>query len=439
MGQLCLAEHAVADGVDAGDVGLHPVVDQNTAAVVADAAGLQIQRRRVGLAADGYQHLLRFKCNGIAALGGADNLRAHRGRLHSLHRALQREGDAHLLHVGHAHRRQIAVQHGQHMIHGLHHGDAGAESRVGAGQLKADDAAADDHHALRQLFQTQRAGRIDAVGVLADTRNGGHGVDGAGGHDDGIGGHFLGGAVGLGDADALFTHKGGLAVDLLHLVQLQQTGHAAGQLLADGVLMGDDLGEVDLNAFHLHTDLLALILDILQQFGAVEQALGGDAAHVQAGAAQMLLLHHCDLRAQLRGTDGGHIAAGATADDDDGLLARRRGSGGCGGSGSRGGSGRGCGGGRGCAGYGLAGLADVGDDALAGARLTLRQEDLQQYAVGVALHVVGQLIGGHGEQDIALFDGIALFEFPLLDGAFRHGQAHLGHQYFGCHRNTSFP
>lgn len=48
-------------------------------------------------------------------------------------------------------------------------------------------------------------------------------------------------------------------------------------------------------------------------------------------------------------------------------------------------------------------------------------------------------IGGHGKQDVALLDGIPLLELSFLNGTLRHGQAQLGHQYSGCHRNTSFP
>ena len=91
----------------------------------------------------------------------------------------------------------------------------------------------------------------------------------------------------------------------------------AGQLLGDVVLVGDDLLEVDLHAVHFHADVLALILDVLHQLGAVEQALGWDAADIQAGAAQMLFFNQGDFRAQLGRPDGGHIAAGAAADNND--------------------------------------------------------------------------------------------------------------------------
>ena len=227
------------------------------------------------------------------------------------------EVHAHLLHVGHPDLRQIAVQHRQHMVHGLHHGDLRTEGCVGAGQLQPDDAAAYDHHGRGQLVQRQRAGGINAVGILLQTGDRRLSVDRAGGHDDGFCGHALSAAIGLGDLQLLRAGESGGAVHLLDLVQLQKAGHAVGQLLADGVLVGDDLGKVDGYPLHLHTNILALRPDLLHQLSGVQQALGGDAAHVQAGAAQILLFDNGHVSAQLCGTDGRHISAGAAADNND--------------------------------------------------------------------------------------------------------------------------
>ena len=77
--------------------------------------------------------------------------------------------------------------------------------------------------------------------------------------------------------------------------------------------MSDDLGEVHFYASDLYADVLGLIFDVLHQLSTVEQAFGGNTANVQAGAAQVLLFNERDLGAQLCGTDGRHIAAGAAA------------------------------------------------------------------------------------------------------------------------------
>ena len=63
------------------------------------------------------------------------------------------------------------------------------------------------------------------------------------------------------------------------------------------------------------------ILRVLHDFQRVrmlEQRLGGNASPQQAGAAQgLLLLDDRDFEPQLGGADGGHIPAGAGADDHD--------------------------------------------------------------------------------------------------------------------------
>ena len=59
------------------------------------------------------------------------------------------------------------------------------------------------------------------------------------------------------------------------------------------------------------------LANLVEQSGALQQRLGGDAAAVQAGAAHLVRLNDGGAQAQLPGADGGDIAAGAPAQDDD--------------------------------------------------------------------------------------------------------------------------
>ena len=331
----------------------------------------------------------------------------------------------------HADLGQIAVQHGQHGGHSLHHGDLGAESCVSAGQLQTDDAAADDHHALGQGLQAQSAGGIDAVGVLLQAGDGGLSVDRAGSQNDGIGGHFFNRTVGLFDRQFAGSGEAGFAVHLLDLVHLQQTCNTGGQFLGNIVLVLDDLGEVDLQAFHLNADFLALILDGLDQFGRVQQALGGDAADVQAGTAQMLLFHQGDLCAQLCGADGSHIAAGAAAHHDDAGIGSILG--GSHGSGSERNNGCSLDSRCGSAAHGLTGLTDPCQSAHDGDVIALLGNDLQHDALGLTDNFVGQLVGGNLYDHVAHLNGVAFLFDPLGYSALFHGQAQLGHFQFICH------
>src|SRR5262249_46104351 len=55
----------------------------------------------------------------------------------------------------------------------------------------------------------------------------------------------------------------------------------------------------------------------LEVLARVEQGLAGDAADVEARAAERrVLLHACGLEAELRRADRGHVAAGTRADPD---------------------------------------------------------------------------------------------------------------------------
>ena len=199
------------------------------------------------------------------------------------------------------------------MVQSLHHRDFRAEHGIGAGQLQADDAAAHHHHALRQTLQAQGAGGVDAVGILRQAGNRRHRIDGAGGHDHGVGGQGLPGAVGSGDLQGLWRGEVSLAFHTNHPGAFEQRGDAAGQLFGHSVFVGHHLGEIHFCAGHLHAQLRPLGPEILQQFRAAQQALGGNTAHVQAGTAQFILLNNGNLGSQLGRPESGHVAAGTTA------------------------------------------------------------------------------------------------------------------------------
>jgi hypothetical protein len=74
------------------------------------------------------------------------------------------------------------------------------------------------------------------------------------------------------------------------------------------------LGEVEFDAARDDADLFGR-LELLEKIGRVQQGFCRDAAAQQAGAAQILIFFNdrCP-ESHLRGTDGGHISAGAAAD-----------------------------------------------------------------------------------------------------------------------------
>ena len=132
----------------------------------------------------------------------------------------------------------------------------------------------------------------------------------------------------------------------------------------------------------------------------------------------------------------GRGLAGQGGDADTGAVRGGHGSGSCG----RGGSGSSlhsgcCGSGSGgvAARNRLAGLADVGKQALDGDILALLGHDLQHHAVVLAGDLVGQLIGGDLHDHVADLHLVAFVLDPGGDSTLLHGQAQLRHQYFKSH------
>ena len=104
----------------------------------------------------------------------------------------------------------------------------------------------------------------------------------------------------------------------------QQGGNAAGQLLGDGVLVSDDLREVDVHALDLDADVLALLLNLGDELRRVQQALRGDAADIQARAAEGALFDQRRAQARLSRALRTKIAARPAADHDQIKLLHNR-------------------------------------------------------------------------------------------------------------------
>ena len=110
----------------------------------------------------------------------------------------------------------------------------------------------------------------------------------------------------------------GRALDPVDLVLLEQVLDALGQAADDLVLARLNLAHVDgRGAEGQHHAPFVGVLDHLERVRVFEEGLGWNAAPQQAGAPERgLPLHHGHALAQLRGPDGGHVAARPRADDD---------------------------------------------------------------------------------------------------------------------------
>ena len=80
------------------------------------------------------------------------------------------------------------------------------------------------------------------------------------------------------------------ADDVVDLVFLEQELDALGQALHDLVLVGQHRRQVELDAADLDPVLAEAVADLLEQMEECEQRLGGDAADIEAGAAESAAL-----------------------------------------------------------------------------------------------------------------------------------------------------
>ena len=184
---------------------------------------------------------------------------------------------------------------------GLDDGDVDTEGLPGAGELAADDPATEDDRGRRHAVQAQRVVAGDDAGAV-DVQAGQRAGVGAGRQE-----HVLA-LVAL----AARLHRGGgdqpaLALDVLDPARLDEPLQAIVEPADDAVLVGVDA---------VHVAELLAVTGQVGDLAGVQQGLGGDAAAVQAGAADLVLLDQDDGHAQLGGAQRGGVATRATTEDD---------------------------------------------------------------------------------------------------------------------------
>ena len=222
--------------------------------------------------------------------------------------------------------RDLAVLERHEVGQVLEDGDLGAHVGVEAGELDADRPAADDDEARGQGRRGQDVvAGDDDLPVRLEARQR---LDAAaGGEDDVVGVErpVAGRRAVLADEvdlDLLAAVEPAAALDELDLVLLDQAHEALGQAVDDlAAALGDDR-EVDRGLAGRDAEVVRL-LDLGVEVGRLEHRLGRDAADVEAGAADLVLVDEGDLESQLPSPERGRVAAGAGAQDDEVEAVRR--------------------------------------------------------------------------------------------------------------------
>ena len=200
----------------------------------------------------------------------------------------------------------------------LDDGDLTAEAGPDGAELEADGAAADHHEFFRHAGEIKGVvARDDSFAVELHERqlDGG----GAGGDDEVFGGKANRAVEGNGpylDLGRRYESCG--AGEDGDLAGLGEQADAADELGHDGVLALEDGGEIGLDGAEFDARFGGVVFRPGVLLAAVEERLAGNAADVEAGAAERgAFLDEGDLQAELLGAEGAHIAARAGADDDE--------------------------------------------------------------------------------------------------------------------------
>ena len=308
------ADDDIADRPDAGDVGREMRVGLHAAAFVQRDAGFrEAEPLHIGAAADGQQHDISLQRLRRAAGGRLERERhAVLGLLRAGDLGLELELHPLLAEDLLEGLPDLGVHAGHQAVEIFHHRHLGAEAAPHAAELEPDIAAADDDHVARHLRELEPAGGGDDLRLIhldAGQRD----AFGARGDDD-----VLGVVGGIAHRHLAGGGHTAFALQPGDLVLLEQELDALGVGADDLTLAGLHLLEVERDGADIDAMLGELVLRLVEMLRGLQQRLGGDAADIEAGAAECRALFHAgDLHAELGGADRADIAAGTGADDDD--------------------------------------------------------------------------------------------------------------------------
>ncbi|KAK4045465.1 hypothetical protein OUZ56_033089 [Daphnia magna] len=315
----------VADRPDVGDVRAADDVARDEAPLDLDADLFEAEAGAVRAHADGDEDDVADDLLGLSADFDVHGDRAV-GVLHVAERlgALE-ELRAVLRHLALDDGGDVGIDAGEHLIGHFNDGQFGAETLVDAAEFEANDTAADDDEALRDLGEADRLfGADDLRAVELEGRD----FDGrrAGRDDDVLRREALRGAVGRTDFNGVFVDNTGISRFKFDAVAAEEAADAAGHLLDDAGLPLLHLRRLDGDRpFELEPHRpgdVELFVGVARR----DERLRGDAAPVQTDAADFLFFHTEDLQLQLAKADRADVPAGTAANDDGvvGFVAGQR-------------------------------------------------------------------------------------------------------------------
>jgi len=319
VGQHRAFDH-VTDGIDARHVCAPlPICRDLSAFGQLDASGVQTQTLVIGATTCCHQDhvcIQSFLCVG-RFLEGVFNLGFGFAGVHAGHRSAHDKVQVLLFKDTFECPLHVGIHAGAHGVHVFHDSDFRPEASIDRPQFQTNHACANHDHFLRHFGQLKRTGGIHHDAFVVVDLNTGQGRGNRTGRDHDI----LGLIRGVTDLDLACGLNGAIALDPVDLVLFEQEFDAASVLTHNVGFIGLHLLPIDRRRFALEAHIGKIVLGFVQHMRGVQQRLGRDTPHVQAGTAKGLAtFDHCGFQAKLGTANGRHIAAGACADDDDVIL-----------------------------------------------------------------------------------------------------------------------
>ena len=281
----------IADGEDVRHVAAHlPIHADKAAFADRDAGPFRANLQAIGTASGRLQNQVITLCLGGCVVAGERDPQAigpglDRGRFGLEHDALEAPRVDLLPDLD-----QIAIRAGHQAVEHFHDVDARAQGRIHRGHFQADNAAADHQQPLGNAGQGQRAGGIDDARIIGQERQmhrlTASGNDAVFKTDHGARASLvLTAAGGLFDFDMVRIEELAITAHHLDLARLGHAGQTAGQFADHLIFVGAQPLQVDRGRAKADAEI-GKMRRFVDHCRDMQQRLGGDAAHVQAYAAE---------------------------------------------------------------------------------------------------------------------------------------------------------
>ena len=112
------------------------------------------------------------------------------------------------------------------------------------------------------------------------------------------------------------------ALDDGHVVLLEQVAYAVGEPLDDRAAAVHGVAEVELEVVEADAVLFG-VAERIEHLGVLQQRLAGDAAPVEADAAQFAVFHHRRAHTELARADGGDVTARPRTENQHVVIGQR--------------------------------------------------------------------------------------------------------------------